>query len=247
MLLTVVLPVLNNPFEESTEENLKENFEATTDSTSLEILAGRREVAEKIASLEIDEAFWLARLQLAKKDSICLSVDLVDSIASLEVKGVTMRRCKILRHRTSGLAQRLRAQGRLHEWLSTPFILQKELATLPKAPIRIKEAPKDTIEANEAKGEVLPIEHRDVQFTLHFNRNLTLAVEQAQKSSFPGRLRKMWYQVRRILGTAIEAVVALAHLQLPQHRFLIEIELSREDAKAIYRALPQRAGLALRL
>jgi hypothetical protein len=39
----------------------------------------------------------------------------------------------------------------------------------------------------------------------------------------------------------------MLHLQLPQHRIWIEIELSREDAKAIYRALSSRAGLALRL
>lgn len=246
-VLTVLLPVVANPFEEPAEEEPKEGAEPLADSALAEISTARRELAERMATLEIDQAFWEARIQLGKGDSISLSVDLMDSVASLEVKGVPMRQCKILRYRGSGVIKRLRAQGRLQPWLSPPFFLEKELATLPKAPIRIKEAPKDTIEASESKGQDLPIEHRDAEFTLHFDRSLTLVVEQAQPPSFKGRLRKIWYDWRRIFGDAGGALVALLHLRLPQHRIWIEIELSREDAKAIYRALPNRAGLALRL
>lgn len=246
-LLTVALPVAHNPFEASAENGGGENVEALPDSTPPAIITGRQELAKKMAALEIDQAFFQARLQLSKGDSISLAVDLLDSVLILEVKGLAMRRCKILRYRSSGLAKRLRAQGRLHQWLAAPFVLQKELATLPKSPIRIKEAPKDTIEANESKGEDLPIEHRDAEFTLHFDRNLTLVVEQAQTPSFTGRLRRLWYDWRRSFDTALNAVVALLHEQLPQHRMWIEIEISREDAKAVYRALPQQAKLALRL
>lgn len=246
-VLTVLLPVVANPFDEPADEGAKENAEPLADSMLAEISTERRELAKKMATLEIDQAFWEARLLLAKGDSISLSVDLIDSVASLEVKGVSMRHCKILRYRRSGVIKRLRAQGRLQPWLSKPFVVQKELATLPKAPIRIKEAPKDTIEASESKGQDLPIEHRDAEFTLHFDRNLTLVVEQAQTPSFKGRLRKIWYDWRRIFGDAGGALVSLAHLQLPQHRIWIEIELSREDAKAIYRALPSQTGLVLRL
>ncbi len=247
LALTVLLPVAANPFDEASEEASKEEAETPEDTTAAETLSERRELSKKMASLEIDQAFWQARLQLAKGDSISLAVDLVDSVASLEVKGVPMRQCKILRYRRSGVIKRLRAQGRLQPWLSKPFVVQKELATLPKAPIRIKEAPKDTIEASESKGQDLPLEHRDAEFTLHFDRNLTLVVEQAQKPSFKGRWRKIWYDLRRIFGDAGAALVALSHLQLPQHRLWIEIELTREDAKAIYRALPHQAELALRL
>jgi hypothetical protein len=246
-VLTVLLPVAANPFKESAGEVSKEAAEPLADSTLAEISSERRELAQKMATLEIDQAFWQARLQLAKGDSICLAVDLLDSVATLEVKGVPMRQCKILRYRRSGVIKRLRSQGRLQPWLAEPFVLQKELATLPKAPIRIKEAPKDTIEASESKGQDLPIEQRDAEFTLHFDRNLTLVVEQAQAPSFKGRLRELWYDVRRIFGDAGDALIALLHLQLPQHRIWIEVELTREDAKAIYRALPSRAGLALRL
>lgn len=247
LIVTVALPVAHNPFEMAAASEISENPEALSDSTPAEILTDRRELAQKMAEMEIDQAFLLTRLELAKNDSIGLVIDLTDSTAKLEVKGVPIRRCKILRYRQSDLARRLRAQGRLHHWLAAPFMLQKQLATLPKAPIRIKEAPKDTIEAAESKGEDLPIEQNDAEFTLQFDRNLTLSVEQTQPPSFAGRMRKLWYDWRRNFDEAQEAVTALVHLQLPQHRMWIEIELSREDAKAIYRALPTRAALALRL
>jgi hypothetical protein len=246
-IVAVVLPVVKNPFEASAEDQFEESAEALPDSTPAEIVAGRQALARKMASLEIDQAFFQARLLLSKNDSIGLVVDLIDSVAALEIKGVPIRRCKILRYRSGSLTKRLRNQGRLHQWLSTPFVMQKELATLPKSPIRIKEAPKDTIEANESKGEDLPIEHRDAEFTLQFDRNLNLVVEQAQRPSFSGRLRKIWYAWRRSFGTTRDAVVALAHLRLPEHRMWIEIEISRDDAKTIYRALPHRAKMALRL
>lgn len=246
-LLVVVLPVTVNPFAESAGENFRDDAEPSSDSTAAEISPGRRELLEKIVALEIEEAFWQARQRLAKSDSINLSVDLADSVVRLEVKGVPVRICKIHRYNCSDAVNHLRGRGRLAHWLSAPFILQKELATLPKAPIKIKEAPKDTIEASESTGEELPVEQRDVHFTLHFDRNLTIVVAQIQTPSFRGWLRKIFYGLRRSAGTAGEALFALARLKLPQHRIEIELELTREDAKAIYRALPPNSGLALRL
>jgi len=246
-IAVVFLPVINNPFEAANANELKDNIESAPDTTSAAVITSRRELGKKMASMEVDHAFWQSRLQLAKSDSISLALDLIDSLVSLDVKGVSMRRSKILRYRSSGLAKRWRAQGRLHQWLATPFIAEEELATLPKAPIRIKEAPKDTIEANESKGEDLPIEQRDAEFTLHFDRNLTLSVEQAQPPSLSGRWREFLYDLRRNFDAGRDAVIALLHGQLPQHRMWIEIEIPREDAKAIYRALPSHTGLALRL
>jgi hypothetical protein len=245
-LLAVLLPVVINPFDESTRDDLTNVAEFATDSTMAEISQGRRELSQKILALEIEEEYWRARLQLAKSDSIGLAVDLTDSVVSLEVKGVPMRVCKIYRYKMSGATRRLRAQGRLREWISQPFILQKELATLPKAPIRIKAAPEDTIEAQKSEDDEIPLERRDVHFTLHFDRNLTIAVAQVQTPSFGGWLRKIFYGLRRNFSAAGEALWALIRLKLPQHRIEIELELSREDAKAIYRALPPKAGLALR-
>jgi hypothetical protein len=247
LFLTVLLPVAINPFEESADETLQNVAESVTDSIPAEIATGRRELSHKMLALEIEQAFWQTRLRLAKSDSISLAINLVDSTVSLDIKGVPVRICKIHRYKTSGATTRLRAQGRLLQWLSQPFILQKELATLPKAPIRIMEAPEDTIEANEMAAEEPQIEKRDVHFTFHFDRHLSVSVNQVQRPSFAGRVQKVFYNLRRSFSAAGNAVISLFRLQLPEHRIWLELELSREDAKAIYRALPPQARMALRL
>lgn len=60
-------------------------------------------------------------------------------------------------------------------------------------------------------------------------------------------MQKLWYDTQRTWNTARAAADSLSQKTLPQHRFWIALELHRDDAKAIYRALPQKAMLALHL
>ncbi len=247
-VFTMLLPALSNPLAEIPLEESQDNRKKPIEKKSAEPSpTPSPEFLAKMAELKTAEAYWQARLRLAKTRSINLSIDLVDSVVGLDINGVTVRRCKIHRFEMSSAIAHLKSQGRLHLWLANGFALQKELATLPKAPIRVKEAPKDTIEASESAGEELPIENRDVHFTWDFDRQLTVLVEQVQTPSVSGWLSKLWYGFRRTLGAAGQALLELGRLKLPQHRLWIELELTREDAKAIYRALPEKAGLALRL
>ncbi len=239
-VLTVLLPAGRAPFDEITNPN-------TVNAVAQNGEALPPELVEKYAALKVDEAYWQARLKLAKSDAIQLAIDLRDSVVSLDIRGVPVHQAKIHKFKISRAVKRLRSERRLHSWLTNGFTLQKELATLPKAPIRIKEAPRDTIEASETSGEELEIETHDVHFTWHFDRQLTVFVEQVQMPSFTGIFSKGWYNFRRSLGGAGEAILSLVQLKIPRHRLWIELELSRDDAKAIYRALPKHAGLALRL
>lgn len=246
-VLTVVLPATYPAFDEVLENPKLETRAKTADAPLNETESIPPELPEKIAALKSEEAYWQARLKLAKTNAIQLSIDLRDSVISLDIRGVSVHQAKIPRFKISRAIKRMRAEGRLHPWLVNGFTLQKELATLPKAPIHIKEAPKDTIEANETSGEELEVENRDVHFTWHFDRQLTVLVEQAQTPSFMGMFRKIWYNLRRSFGSARETVLSLAQMRPPHHQLWIELELPRDDAKAIYRALPENAGLALRL
>jgi len=247
LVLTVVLPATYAPFDDVTENLNTETSAKAADTVVKETEPIPPDLLQKNAILKSEEAYWQARLKLAKTDAMQLSIDLRDSVVSLDFRGVSIQSTKIHRFRVSRAIKRLQATGRLHPWLVNGFTLQKELATLPKAPIRIKEAPKDTIEANETSGEELEIENSDVHFTWHFDRQLTVLVEQAQTPTFVGRFSKIWYNLRRGSDSAGETLFNLLQLKLPRHRLWIELELPREDAKAIYRALPENAALALRL
>jgi hypothetical protein len=245
LALAVILPVIKNPYEAAPA--LPEDEEArTTAETAVALDTSVNSDAQKaIINLETTAAFWQARLQLAKSDSIGLVLNLKDSVASLEIKGVPIRVCRIQRYRVGSALRRLRGQGRLQSWLAAPFTLQGGLATLPKAPVRVVEAPADTIEAQKRPASEVHIEKRDVHYTLEFDRDLMIAIEQAQASSFRGWWEKLWYESRRLLASASEAAESFAHGELPKHRMVIEMELAQEDARAIYRALPRRAEMVL--
>jgi hypothetical protein len=242
LILAIILPATYDPFGEL--PNPPVAVDKTAESGAEPISP---ELLEKINLLQLDEAYWQARSNLAKNRTIQLSIDLRDSVVALDINGVTVHQSKIHRCNISRVLTQIRPHGRLLPWLKDGFVLQKELATLPKAPIRIKEAPKDTIEANAASNNEIVIENRDVHFTWHFDRQLTVLVEQVQPPSFKGWLRKMKYTFQRNFGMASETVRTLAQLKIPRHRLVIELELPGDDAKAIYRALPEKAGLALRL
>ncbi|MDZ7268539.1 MAG: hypothetical protein ONB48_12445 [candidate division KSB1 bacterium] len=245
-VLAVALPVRQLAFEAPPAKSAGEDSTSHQHLKEPEDEAEKQALAERRMALAIEEAFWQVRYQMSKSDSIGLVVNLSDSLVILEVKGVPLRQCRIIRYDRSDALDHLAAKGRLRQWLASPFILQRELATLPKAPIRIIEAPKDTIEAEQRKTEI-PIEDRDVHFTWEFDRNLTVVVEQEQTPSWEGRLQKLWYETKRTWNTTAATIDSLTRRRLPEHRFWIALELNRDDAKAIYRALPKHASLALHL
>ena len=134
----------------------------------------------------------------------------------------------------------------LHTWLYPPFQLLSESATIPKAPIRIMDAPKDTIEAEAMAGQEIPIENNDVHFTLEFSRNLTVRIEQEQPPSSSSEFKKKFaFDMERIFAEARTTIRNLKRKNLPDHKLWIEVVVSREDAKAIYRAIPTRLQMAL--
>jgi hypothetical protein len=226
----------------------------TTSAPPAERLAGqpgRSRVMTRDESprlLAFDEAFWKSRLALAKEEPISLTVDLVDSTATLDIRGVPVRDCKIHRIEISRAIKLLEATSDLRDRLSKPLVIQREMATLPKEPIRVEIAPKDTIEANLAAARPLAPEHVDVYFTLWFDADLAIEVTQLEGPTTPHGLRKkIMMEMRDNLDQAKNAVRSLIHSELPEQELRIEVTLAREDAKAIYRALGSKSRVALRL
>jgi hypothetical protein len=242
-LLVVVLPILRNSLDGSEVSSFAYAIKKSRDPVSPELAKATRELFERKNAFEIEQAFLQARLKLAQTDSIFLVVDLVDSIASLEIKGVELRRCKVIRSNLNVEGEYMRKIGILSDWLSAPFVLQQEHATIPKEPIRVKEAPKNADEANLMPPEEVPVEDDVVNFWLYFNRNLSLSVKEVQPPSFSDRFRK----IKERFQFELDDLGFSLRLKKPQSQVRISLELSREDAKAVYRALPDQAGLALRI
>ncbi len=208
---------------------------------------GEIESATQLESLRLEEAFWNSRLSLAKQGTISLALDLVDSLASLDVRGVPVRNCRILEIKTSHALPHVMQHGDFQDLISKPLVIRRESATLPKEPIRVTFAPKDSIEAAKATAKPIEPERADVYVTMYFDGGLALSTRQFEKPTSIGFRKSVKIRMKAGIEEARRALRSLAGKELPQHELRIEVTLSREDAKAIYRALGPNARVALRL
>lgn len=205
-----------------------------------------RKFSDVMFNLKMEELSLNTRLAMSKSDSIGLLLDLADSTFSLLIRGVTIRECRIHSFKISHAFEHLKTDPQFFAWLSQPFVLQKNWATVPQVPIKIRKAPKDTIEAQKNKFEPVALDKPDVHYTLKFDRNLTLRIHQLEPTSFRGLPRKWYYNLKSYLRMMAELMTAFYHLQTPQADLWIDIKISKNDALAIYRALPIHAELAVK-
>lgn len=226
---------------------------ATGDSTLIELPGidpdssqGVLEAVKAIGNLELEKAYLTSLLKLSQQDSAYLNLNLSDSLLIMEVQGVTMRSCTLTDIRVT---RRLRClnQSQLLNWVSTPFKGQADLSTIPKIRYMVKEAPKDTNEAALQSAKPIPPDSSSVYFTLYFDKHLTIEVGQFEdpyddEDEVIGRYQK---DVERAIRS--ETMRAVLHGSSPDPDILIRFQVSKDDARAIFRGLPVHPGLALKL
>lgn len=204
------------------------------------------EKVKAIANMELEQAYLTNLLLLSQQDSAYLDLDLADSILRMEIRGVTVRECRLSDIRVT---KRLRCldQSQLLHWISTPFLSRSEFSTIPKIRYMVKEAPKDTNEAALQSSKPIPSDTSSVFFTLYFNRHLALEIRQSEEvyehesdaiDAYEAQIRE---KVRN------QTMHALISGTSPEPEILIRIEVSKADARAIYRGIPVFPGLALKL
>lgn len=243
-LFAIVLP-LGNPLQPLAQENAfplagPEIGNPTTPAPT----ANPPELAGRISALNAEIAFWQARLQMNKSDSVNLSIDLSRGVINLEIRGVVVRQCQIAGVRKSNMFAVVQHHPAFTAWLSAPFTLQSSRATTLKSPIIIKEAPKDTSEVEFT--EPVPPEKDDVFIFLKFDRNLAVEIEQAEAPAWTGWVEYRWQALRQRFTETATTLKMLARGSVPKHSLWITLKVSREDARAIYRALPGKAKMSLK-
>jgi len=219
---------------------------ADTTAKANKLTGEERALSDKLFRLELTEDFLNARLKLAQSDSVGISINLPDKVVTMEIEGVVVRECKILDYTITKGFSRL-TRDRLVTWLSDPFTLQSSVSTILKAPVVYLKAPKDTTEANEQQtAPTLPAD-TTVYFRLFFDRNLTVDINQEETPPAKGKKARFKFKLHNRYFSAREALRALFRPQESPYHFWIRLKLSREDARIIYRALPEHGLMALRL
>lgn len=238
----IVLPTRN--YKPSTSTGMASQESAHNGSVSL---SGEQEGKVKdIIRLENEKAYQAARLSLSNKDSVYFVLSMPDSAIILEIKGVPVRVNKFVSCEISNRFALINHENLL-PWISEPFLLESDEATIPKSPIVVKQAPKDTIEAQKtASGPAVP-DSTDVYYTLYFDRNLVVEVEQSNPMG-KGNVQKVQEYLEAKKQEVRRSVIqTLKNPQQANQPLHIRIVLNEADAKAIFRAIPENSHLILRL
>lgn len=190
--------------------------------------------------------FTKARLELTKANPIGLSIDLTDSISRLEVNGVTVHSSQI---KEIDICQSLYGIEPyfLSLELSKPLKIATEVATIPKEPILVKTAPKDTIEAAKAASVPDTATTVPVYFEMTFDNGFRLLVlqESDNKSFINKDLMRFLYSIRA--SKVRNNLKSIFRFKVPDYSPEIVLVVPGWEAKTIYRAVPENGLVALRI
>lgn len=235
VITTVLLPAMAfEPLPIAASE-LKKND--STNQKNVVVTADQKDLLIDIINKEQQINFIQNRLQLSRQDSIYLVLNLQDSLLDIEIKGLPVQRCRLLEISTS---KRLKAAktDNLQAWLATPFTLTGEISTIPKVPMLLVDAPKDTTEAASLPKKPMEPEKTAVYLTLIFDKNLIVEIAQIEPvlpeetellNDFYSKNDSAFHR------TLFQKIIHPMPKNLP---IRIKLRMNEADARAIYRSIP---------
>ena len=193
----------------------------------------------KLLRLMEQEAFLQSRLEMANSDSICLTLNLMDSTLNLEIEGVVVHSSKLLKIEKSRFLDKTNPIAKIN-WLKTPFRTISYEASIPKKPITIAIAPRDTIEAEQMSKQKHDTIPEYVTYSLLLDKDLRIEISQSNDSlpswarETPSFFSKKWSGFKQtttsLFGVSKESYVPY-----------IFVEITFSEARSIYRAIPENA------
>lgn len=197
-------------------------------------------------SLYREKAWLETRFQIARTDSISLSVNLKDSLLQLELKGVVLKTTKIMDFEADQFFYQL-SPGAYHHLFSTQTQAGSDFSTIEKEPITIKKAPKDSTEvAAPANTEPDSLKREAVHWMMTMDNDVLLKIEginpEQQKGKWAGHWFWFWQDLRKIKQDLNQTI----RFKTPEYQPEIRLTISDTDAKAIYRALPKHPLICIR-
>lgn len=188
-------------------------------------------------------AFLKARTAMAENDSIYLSVNLADSTVNLEITGVTVARTKIISRKESRIF-RDRYSYIISSLLSKPLTITRNFSSIPKEPLMIKMAPKDT---SEFKPDIIPdtADYEPVNFIMETDAGIVVYAYQEEKLNPGDRVHLFFFDLRYRVHSAWHDMKKIFTFRVPDYPLYVKMRLPRADAKIIYRALPEQGQIAL--
>ncbi len=236
-------PVVKEKSGKGKTENPNPKEEPIPDSL---VAKSSKDGLKDIFELRKKENWLQSRFELASEDSMYLVLDLTHNSAVIEMKGIVLHECKVIKSEVSNSITMFQNETLLN-WMAEPFTVKRVDSTIPKISFIEKIAPKDTIEANKVEVEPKMPELEDVFIVMDFDRNLRLVIQQNEKPTEKGQkvisdLR--WkYQLAEIRRTVQSLTKFNRQPSMPQ----ITIVLPKSDATILYKSLPVNIKMILKM
>jgi len=220
----------NSKFSTNSEK-AEYNFISTSDSS--------------ITAKQITYAFISAQLEASKSDSISLTLNFPDSTANLMIKGVVVHSAKIESYKLSRFIDAV-DEISLYKMLSLPLHVTGHISTIPKVPLMVKIAPKDT---SEYTPDVVPdtTDIDAVNFIFETSAGIQLYFYESNPRESADGMKQFKFDFKDRVQSGYELFKSALTFKKPKYQPEIRIKLNKRDAKMIYRALPENADIVLKV
>jgi hypothetical protein len=184
------------------------------------------------------EVHWLERhLQLAKTDSLNMGINLSDSIVQVQLKGTVLRQARIQKQIPEHFFETLN-YGTFLDFTKIATIVN-EKATIVKRPVKRVQAPKNEDEAAKVKHDTIPDPLLVWQFTLDNKIEVVITGIALNKDSLVEvRFKKDIFNYSKEYFKK--------NLFPKTYIPTLYIWLNDDDAKALYRAIPENGKVSFR-
>lgn len=224
----------------------KPEAKAQNSSDAVVSVSNSKDDLTRYFELKKTETMLRSRYNLSSEDSIYLVLDLTNKIARLEMKGIPLHDSNIKEVWISNSIKMFRTDALL-KWLSQPFTSRNAEATIERVQFLVKIAPKDTIEANKMEAQPALRKTEDVYIVMNFDRNLQLVIQQAEISEGVDKQRIDSLKNGISKRETAKSLKAVSTFKRDAVMPKIIITLPKFDAVTIYRALPQKLKMVVRM
>lgn len=228
--INTAIDEFNAKFSSETEKT-EYNFISTSDSS--------------IITKQVNYAFINSQLEASKSDSISLTINFPDSTANLMIKGVTVHSAKIENYKLSGFINAV-DEIALYKMLSRPLLVTEHVSTIPKVPLMVKIAPKDT---SEYTPDVVPdtTDIDAVNYIFETSAGIQLYFYESNPRESSDGMKQFKFDFKDRVQSGYGLFKSAFTFKKPKYQPEIRIKLNKRDAKMIYRALPENANIVLKV
>lgn len=195
-----------------------------------------------ILNLRKEEAYLKSRLAMAAQDSVCLNVNLKNNLVTLEIQGITVHVTRISKVRKSRLIDKIDPQILIRRF-SVPQNVDSVNATFPKLVFTHKEAPADTTQQPQLViPDTATIEPAYLKMFLKDDFILTFReTGDLHKKELDQYVREQQWDY------SVNFLKSITNFKVPDYTPWIEIEIPARDIRTIYRSIPYKALVTVRI